>query len=301
MSALSEQENGFLAELDADPNNVELRLVFADWLEEQGDPRAFQIRQLVDFHQDKITRLDFSDPETLFASMRAFTPPTERVESLTDFQERLLPVWGDLWIQIAESVGETDREKAEQAVCDRYRCEGMKPPETFLWEKSPPAGICTASEIGAEEEEDFVTLRFALARVHEASDWIQQLVEERMNRRFTNRITQEIYEFTWRGVETELRHVDWERSLWDELENNELGTMSGYFVGDESYYQHVCGEQRYEPLRSHFSSTLHCGWWWPYERTVIICEKPVEQIRTFGKVTGHRYADGFEVNFDPDE
>ena len=45
-------EGQFLAEIKADPNNVAAKLVYADWLEERGDPRAevIQIREQLKTH-----------------------------------------------------------------------------------------------------------------------------------------------------------------------------------------------------------------------------------------------------------
>ena len=44
-------DSSFLAAIAADPSNNELRLVYADWLEEQGDRRAEYLRMEVEFDQ----------------------------------------------------------------------------------------------------------------------------------------------------------------------------------------------------------------------------------------------------------
>src|SRR5688500_10922713 len=41
---ISERERSFLARIAADPFDDDLRLVYADWLEEQGDPRGELVR-----------------------------------------------------------------------------------------------------------------------------------------------------------------------------------------------------------------------------------------------------------------
>jgi uncharacterized protein (TIGR02996 family) len=54
MTAPKSQQAAFLAAIHDDPENDGTRLVFADWLEEHGDPRAEFIRvQCALAHQDK--------------------------------------------------------------------------------------------------------------------------------------------------------------------------------------------------------------------------------------------------------
>ncbi len=44
-------EQSFLAEIQANPEDLSLRLVYADWLEEQGDARSEYLRVDVEFHR----------------------------------------------------------------------------------------------------------------------------------------------------------------------------------------------------------------------------------------------------------
>jgi uncharacterized protein (TIGR02996 family) len=45
------QDEAFLADIIAHPEDNNLRLIYADWLEEQGDPRADYLRKDVEFHR----------------------------------------------------------------------------------------------------------------------------------------------------------------------------------------------------------------------------------------------------------
>lgn len=80
MSSLTD-EAALQAAIAADPFNVELRLVYADWLEERGDRRAEEQRQAVRFrlpiHAEEIRRLAH------IAAARASAHPNE-VEVLAD-------------------------------------------------------------------------------------------------------------------------------------------------------------------------------------------------------------------------
>lgn len=48
-------EEGFQRAIDADPTNATIRMVFADWLEEQGDPRAEGYRELARLNRVPVT------------------------------------------------------------------------------------------------------------------------------------------------------------------------------------------------------------------------------------------------------
>ena len=61
----------------------------------------------------------------------------KKIEKLTPEQESLMSVYRDLWLQIGLSSGETNKEKAEEAVRKAYSCAGLKPPEIFFWMLSP--------------------------------------------------------------------------------------------------------------------------------------------------------------------
>lgn len=300
MNKQAEQEKGFLAELDANPGNVDLRLVFADWLEEQEDSRASQIRQLVDFHQNKTDDLDFSDPENLCNSLRAFVPPVEKVGLLSDFQKRLLPVWGNLWIHVAESAGKTDRQAAEQAICDVYLEENRRPPENVVWEPSPLVGIQRASDIHQQMSTSTVLdfCEFIVPRDHNVQEELVDEINNKILLRHERRSQGEIRDGAWSSLLREFKDPGWSSSLWSAMRRCQYGTMNAFYLSDESYYYHVCGEQRYASQECYFRTIFHCGWWWPFAETVVVTEKAVEQILKWKKVRGLRYADGFELTFE---
>jgi uncharacterized protein (TIGR02996 family) len=73
---LVDLETMFLRQIQAEPDNATHRLVFADWLEEQGDPRADQIRRWEADHADHLT-ISWSNPDNRTAEVVGNKPLSE--------------------------------------------------------------------------------------------------------------------------------------------------------------------------------------------------------------------------------
>src|SRR5262245_15898045 len=78
MTASKNEQAAFLAAIRDDPDDDGPRLIFADWLEEQGDPRGEFIRV-----QCALARLERHDP---------------RRAELTCREQELLGEYGDAWL-----------------------------------------------------------------------------------------------------------------------------------------------------------------------------------------------------------
>ena len=60
-----------------------------------------------------------------------------KIETLSDEQKALMPVYRDKWLDIGLASGPTDKVKSEAAVRKAYRCAGIPEPELFIWTESP--------------------------------------------------------------------------------------------------------------------------------------------------------------------
>src|SRR5205807_9800281 len=66
MERLMSQDEGFLRAIIEEPDDVGLRLIYADWLEERGDPRGELIRvqcQLEELEEDNPRRAELQTRE----------------------------------------------------------------------------------------------------------------------------------------------------------------------------------------------------------------------------------------------
>src|SRR5262245_3154375 len=96
MSAPENQQAAFLAAIRDDPDDDGPRLIFADWLEEQGDPRGEFIRV-----QCALARLG---------------PEDERWASLKRREWELLEAHWETWVQPLRKLGNPDIEYYRDSV-----------------------------------------------------------------------------------------------------------------------------------------------------------------------------------------
>lgn len=289
-----DQEQGFLAQLDKKPRDLSLRLIFADWLEEQNDPRAHLIRQLVDFHQKKTDDVDASDPELLWSAMRAFTRPVERVRRLTSFQERLLPIWNRMWINIGLQGSGTDRARGEAAAIKVYQCFDFPAPTDFIWGSSPLAAAKLTLNIPESRDETLGNYQEGFFKSPaRKKEWMSNSVEQRMDTNLRPNLNQTIFH-VWDRVNRHISDV--------EKEGCAYGSMDSDWLVEQSWLYHVCGLKAAAVLEGHFSLALNVNWWWPFESTVVLSEKPVEIVMYGGVLVKMRYPNGWTLSAadDPD-
>jgi uncharacterized protein (TIGR02996 family) len=73
-------EDDFQHALDANPGDWQMRLVFADWLEEHGDPRAPGYRALGQRHRQALPCQSTNGPLRYIVGTETITPKVHRVK-----------------------------------------------------------------------------------------------------------------------------------------------------------------------------------------------------------------------------
>lgn len=295
------QEQNFLQELDANPEDLTQRRVFADWLEDQGDPRATTVRGITDYLEGNQKSVDVSQPELLWASVRAFAPPRKRINKFNHFQSQMLPVWRELWIAIGQSCGITNREQAEADVRLMYTILGQVEPTEFLWGRSPVESSELLFQRGPHFAFDSTLFRGGwVSPTFSASEKVKNTV----NGEIQSELSRVVGNGTWKWIqncaEKKLRNRGHQPHNWRDDHDNSLflscepGTFAAYGLSRISFYHHVCGLSIHEYYQSLFSLTLNTGPWWPTLKTVILTEKPVELTTCKdGTLKRTTYADGF--------
>lgn len=71
-----ESEQAYIDAINADPDDRTLQLVYAEWLEEQGDPRAEGWRVLIEAGKRPILDYNSINPSHLFFGWSWFPDPT---------------------------------------------------------------------------------------------------------------------------------------------------------------------------------------------------------------------------------
>ncbi|WP_432042445.1 DUF6745 domain-containing protein [Streptomyces cadmiisoli] len=186
---------------------------------------------------------------------------------------KLTPLSTDDWRAVAAATGAADRAAAEAGVRLAYRAAGLAEPRRVLWAESPCAAVAllqTAGNLGRSVREEVRTGPWEAerARAHEelgpagyAALWSAtggRLWEP--TRALTDRIRAGIVEEL--GDDPKLRLL-----LLDAV----LGQH------DAAWLAALAG--RGTALDGLAEVARHASWWWPYEETVVICERPVELHR----------------------
>jgi hypothetical protein len=179
----------------------------------------------------------------------------------------------DDWLECGLTTSPADRAAAEAGVRTAYECAGLPAPETFEWLGSPRAGAIRAAELGQTSVRAQVRTRpWAQARAGvterlDAAGWSRHWAATgaRTWQLLTDRVITPLR--TRLGAELSDAGLDAARlALLDAVHGQHDGAWLGAFEGDPS-------------LRGLASVARTAGWWWPYERTALLTERPVALYR----------------------
>lgn len=186
------------------------------------------------------------------------------------------------WRAVAAATGPADRTAAEEGVRLAYRLAGLPEPERVVWAGSPREGAALAARLTAEgtagpSVRDAVRTRpwdTARTRVLDrlgpagwAGHWAltgAQLWDTTVG--LTERIRTGV-------VEALADKEDDEQAVRLVLLDAVLGQH------DAAWLAAFDGQDGADALAGITAVARAAGWWWPYEKTVVICERPVELHR----------------------
>jgi hypothetical protein len=175
------------------------------------------------------------------------------------------------WLECGLTTAPADRWAAEAGVRRAYTSAGLPEPERFEWLDSPRAGAIRASQVSTQDTCVRTAVRTrpwaaARARLTEglgAGGWSRHWAATgaRTWQLLTDRIVTPLR--TRLGTELdEAGLVRARMSLLDAAHGQHDGAWLGAFDDDPS-------------LRGLADVARAAGWWWPYERVVILTERPV--------------------------
>lgn len=209
------------------------------------------------------------------------------------------PTTVDRWRAVAAATGAADRAAAEAGVRLAYRTAGLAAPERIVWADSPRAAVTVVRELadaGRSVRDEVRTRPWA---------------EER--RRAHDELGPGGWTTLW--TSTGARLWDTTRALADRIRSavvDELAVAPGEAAAvrqvllDAVLGQHDAAwlaafDGRGERLRGLAAVAEHAGWWWPYEKAVVLCERPTELHRDEagrldrGDGPALAYGDGFAL------
>lgn len=217
--------------------------------------------------------------------------------------------WTDVtaeWREVVAATGPADRTAAEDGVRLAYRLAGLAEPETVVWVGSPRAGVLTAARLTADgtagpSVRDAVRTRpWAAAR---------QQVFDRLGPAGWAEHWALTGAALWDGTALLAERV--RTGIIETVAESAAGgeqavrlTLLDAVLGqhDAAWLAAFDGQEGAEPLAGVLAVARAAGWWWPYERTAIVCERPLELHRDEagrldrGDGPALAYSDGFALH-----
>lgn len=190
----------------------------------------------------------------------------------------------DEWRAVAAATGPVDRAAAEAGVRRAYSDAGLPAPELIVWADSPLAGVAAVralNEPGRSVRQAVRTEPWAAERdrVHAElgpSGWSELWSATGARLWDTTRILTERV----RGgvVERAVTVSADERAARVRAEREVRGWLLDAVFGqhDAPWLSAFDGSERLAGL---IEVARHAGWWWPYERAVVLCERPTRLER----------------------
>jgi hypothetical protein len=228
-------------------------------------------------------------------------------------QEALLSAVVGEWAQTVVARGPVDRVAAEAGMRSAYRAAGLEPPETVIWLGSPLAGAVAAGALTGLDVEavargqvcDQVTAAFAAqgqrltagGAGRPVRSWIGPLVWSEVRVEVEAQLGRQLWKLVWEQTG---------REVWGQLPERmrtqvvaglveELNSWFGWRVAERLREQAVAagqletawcaivdGLRRVLPqvhgpgrLTGLLEAVRLAGWWWPFQRAVIMTERPL--------------------------
>ncbi|MGC4925382.1 DUF6745 domain-containing protein [Streptomyces cyaneofuscatus] len=203
------------------------------------------------------------------------------------------------WRDVAAATGAADRSAAEEGVRRAYRTAGLAEPERIVWAESPRAAV------------------EAVEKLADAGRSVREEVRTRPWAEERRRMYDELGPAGWSALWSATGAQLWETTaaLAERIRSGVVADLAGkpedegavrLVLLDAVLGQHDAAwlaafDGRGDRLRGLAEVARNAGWWWPYERAVVISERPEALHRDEAGRLDHgagpalAYRDGFAL------
>ncbi|WP_405997395.1 DUF6745 domain-containing protein [Streptomyces sp. NBC_00829] len=203
----------------------------------------------------------------------------------------------DKWRAVVAATGLADRAAAEEGLRLAYRTAGLAEPERVIWADSPLAGVIAVRDLdgaGRSVRDEVRTRPWAeeRRRIHDAlgpAGWTQLWSETGARlwdgtRALADRIRAGIVEELAAAQQPGRASADTPAARTGPAATRAAGTEIRLLLLDAVLGQHDAAwlaafDGRSERLEGLARVASQAGWWWPFEKAVVICERPAELHR----------------------
>ncbi|TFE36143.1 hypothetical protein E3E14_30505 [Streptomyces sp. ICN441] len=194
----------------------------------------------------------------------------------------------DTWRAVAAATGPADRAAAEEGVGLAYRTAGLTEPERFVWVGSPKAAVTAVRSLrdaGRSVRDEVRTVPWAeeRRRVHDAlgpTGWAELWGRSGALLWDTTRaLAERIRTGVADALAEEAARIGADPDAADAERKSARMVLLDAVLGQHDAAWLAAFDGRSDRLAGLARVARHAGWWWPFEKAVVICERPVELHR----------------------
>ena len=226
----------------------------------------------------------------------------EKITELTPEQEAALEPHRDMWLAIGLSTERADRVEAEAGAREAYTIAGLDQPEAVIWLDSPMEGA-----IGAWMLASSLAEHAAAGMTPADTDPLTEDCDERYPGVW-ERVMAVIgkgkdyptFSEVWAGM-TESARNGAKSAIREQVRSAAYGQHDAGWLSFNDYFRVVVPVEGTEKLSGLIRVAKSCGWWWPFDRAIILTERPtalhLDPQQRLHNADGPaiEYADGFAL------